>query len=144
MQILQAEGVKSKIKKSRESQVLTSLSQNEHNGEVAEDGIVCTTISSDTVSLGRLKQHHLLTEVPGSSSFAFSFKRRYLAAINDHVFYKEITTMKIKRHDYILNLADELQNNYVSNKISTLSHFTPGRDDGATTSSKKRKKFPER
>ncbi|GBM53409.1 hypothetical protein AVEN_73438-1 [Araneus ventricosus] len=62
-----------------------------------------------------------------------------LAAINAWVIYKEIDGAKIKRLDDILNLADELQNNYVSSKTSTLSDFTPGTDNRPSASSRKRK-----
>ncbi|GBM31335.1 hypothetical protein AVEN_197825-1 [Araneus ventricosus] len=49
------------------------------------------------------------------------------AAINDWVIYKEAFVVKIiKRRDYILNLADELRNNYVCYEKSTLSYFSPG------------------
>ncbi|GBM59781.1 hypothetical protein AVEN_6655-1 [Araneus ventricosus] len=51
-----------------------------------------------------------------------------LAAINAWIIYKEVVGTKYKRRDYILNLAnsDELRNNYVSSKTSTLPNFTPG------------------
>ncbi|GBM32605.1 hypothetical protein AVEN_195564-1 [Araneus ventricosus] len=52
------------------SQELTSLSQNEHNEEVAKDGAVWITVPSYTVSLGRRQQHNVLREVPGPRSFA--------------------------------------------------------------------------
>ncbi|GBN65053.1 hypothetical protein AVEN_116201-1 [Araneus ventricosus] len=65
-----------------------------------------------------------------------------LAAINAWAIYKEVVGKKIKRRDYILNLADELGNNYVPSKTSTLSDFTPGTDDGPTASSMKSKQCP--
>ncbi|GBL74843.1 hypothetical protein AVEN_243692-1 [Araneus ventricosus] len=125
----------------RKSQELTSFFQNEHNEEVAKDGTVWTTAPSDTVSLGRRQQHNVLREEPGPSSFAISVQKLYLAAINAWIIHKEITGIKIKRRDYILNLADELPTNYVSSKTSTLSDFTSGADDAPTTSSRKRKQF---
>ncbi|GBM07246.1 hypothetical protein AVEN_25500-1 [Araneus ventricosus] len=63
-----------------------------------------------------------------------------LAAINSWVIYKEVVGTKIKSRDYIFNLADELRNNHVLCKTSTLSDFTPGTDDGPTASSRKIKK----
>ncbi|GBM27350.1 hypothetical protein AVEN_120939-1 [Araneus ventricosus] len=62
-----------------------------------------------------------------------------LAAINAWVICKKIVGTKIKRHGYILNLADKLRNNYVPSKTFTLSDFTPGTDDGSTASSRKNK-----
>ncbi|GBN26023.1 hypothetical protein AVEN_41151-1 [Araneus ventricosus] len=56
----------------------------------------------------------------------------HLAAISASVNYKEIVGTKIKRLDYILNLADKLRNKYVPSKTSTLSDFNPGTDDGPT------------
>ncbi|GBM97805.1 hypothetical protein AVEN_250980-1, partial [Araneus ventricosus] len=57
-------------KKLRKSQELTSLSQNEHNEEVAKDGTIWTTVPSNTFSLGRRHHRNVLREVPGPSSFA--------------------------------------------------------------------------
>ncbi|GBM75717.1 hypothetical protein AVEN_92721-1 [Araneus ventricosus] len=70
---------------------------------------------------------------------SFFFNILDLAAINAWVICKEVVGTKIKRRDYILNLADELRNNYVPCKTSTLSDFTPGTDDGPTVSSRKSK-----
>ncbi|GBM23208.1 hypothetical protein AVEN_217687-1 [Araneus ventricosus] len=53
-------------------------------------------------------------------------------------FTRKSLAQKIKRQDYILNLADELRNNYVSTKTSTLSDFTPRTDDGPIVSRMKR------
>ncbi|GBN37516.1 hypothetical protein AVEN_14693-1 [Araneus ventricosus] len=57
----------------RKSEELTSLSQNQHNEEVAKDRTVRTTIPSDTVSSGRRQQHYVLREVLGPSSFAIRY-----------------------------------------------------------------------
>ncbi|GBL74174.1 hypothetical protein AVEN_231057-1 [Araneus ventricosus] len=62
-----------------------------------------------------------------------------LATINAWVIFKEVVGTKIKRRDYILNLVDELRNNYVPSKTSTLSDFSPGIDDGPTASRRKSK-----
>ncbi|GBM46827.1 hypothetical protein AVEN_132488-1 [Araneus ventricosus] len=67
------------------------------------------------------------------------FFQQDLAAINAWVIYKEVVGRKMKRCDYILNLADEQRNNYVASNTSTLSDFTPGTDDGPIALSKKRK-----
>ncbi|GBO23100.1 hypothetical protein AVEN_116232-1 [Araneus ventricosus] len=61
------------------------------------------------------------------------------AAINGWVIYKEVIGTKIKRRDYILNLAEELRKTYASSKRATLSDFPPGTDDGPTASSRKSK-----
>ncbi|GBL74260.1 hypothetical protein AVEN_235260-1 [Araneus ventricosus] len=60
-------------KKMRKSQELTSLSQNDHNKEIAKDGKVWTTVPSDNVSLGRRQQHNVLREMPGPCSFAIRY-----------------------------------------------------------------------
>ncbi|GBL78981.1 hypothetical protein AVEN_48943-1 [Araneus ventricosus] len=57
----------------RKSQEVTSLSQNERNEEVAKHGTVWTTVSFDTVSLGRRQQYTVLKEVLGPSSFAIRY-----------------------------------------------------------------------
>ncbi|GBM36391.1 hypothetical protein AVEN_234782-1 [Araneus ventricosus] len=62
-----------------------------------------------------------------------------LADINGWVINNEIIGTKIKRRDYILNLAEELRKNYASSKRATLSDFTPSTDDGPTASSRKSK-----
>ncbi|GBM22082.1 hypothetical protein AVEN_258909-1 [Araneus ventricosus] len=69
----------------------------------------------------------------------FFFNILYLASINAWAIYKEVVGTKFKRPDYILNLADELLNNYVPAETSTLSNFTPGADDGPNPSSRKSK-----
>ncbi|GBN90229.1 hypothetical protein AVEN_72425-1 [Araneus ventricosus] len=64
-----------------------------------------------------------------------------LAALNAWIIYKEVVGTKINRRDYILNLADDLRNNYVSSKTSKLSDFTSGTVDGPTALNRKHKQF---
>ncbi|GBM36095.1 hypothetical protein AVEN_179094-1 [Araneus ventricosus] len=69
------------------------------------------------------------------------FNNLDLAAVNTWVIYKEVVGTKTKRRDYILNLADELRNNYVPFKTSTLYEFTPGTGDGPQPQAGRAKKF---
>ncbi|GBM22628.1 hypothetical protein AVEN_177568-1 [Araneus ventricosus] len=67
-----------------------------------------------------------LNPLPNDGGHKFFFNIHDLVALNACVIYKEVVGTKIKRRNYILNLADELRNNYVSSKTSMSSDFTPG------------------
>ncbi|GBN87946.1 hypothetical protein AVEN_6458-1 [Araneus ventricosus] len=72
----------------------------------------------------RWQESILLNPLSDDGLYKIFFNILDIAAINAWVIYKEITGTKIKRLDYFLNLADDVQNNYVSSKTSGLSDFT--------------------